>query len=227
MFWKWVLVIVSAMIGVFAMVAIVMFGAPLLKKANANYLAALDTYMEVTDIGQYGEDESPELWERRTEGYFPESIQPNYIEPHFRYYRSLLAGYEIYLEFRVADQNQLDACLQKALKGNQWVEGEFYFDKTYREYTFVDSKRGVICDYLQLDDEMGIAAGKTVYKIADANIKKILVNWDEKRIIFLVINGMGDGNTTEEIHSFFDRFQIDPKEYEAYLQLMREKDFGN
>ena len=57
------------------------------------------------------------------------------------------------------------------------------------------------------------------YYISYAKIAKILVNSDENRVIYIaLVLHDGGGTDTSFLRSYFERFDIDPKEYELYTE---------
>jgi hypothetical protein len=102
---------------------------------------------------------------------------------------------------------------------NEYTEGiddvSSPYDDTYTEY--------VIKDYFELthsDDEIinGLVNGEEgeidTFEIKYANINKIICSTDEQRIIFVAI-GVYDVDSTdaEFLCTYFNRFDINPREY--------------
>ena len=76
----------------------------------------------------------------------------------------------------------------------------------YQGYRLYNKALCLLLEELLYSDENG-------YPITYAAIQKILYSREEKRFVFIAI-AVSELAYTKDIHVFFDRFQIDPLEYQ-------------
>lgn len=204
---------VSIICGLIAMILLV----PLLKHMASDYTT--------TNIAEYGDyvNVMEKYQKRYIDSFFPQSIQDKFINPTYSFRSSAVdsCGFEAYLEFTFEDPIQFEEFVQNSTKEMQ--EGTFYFDDTYLEYVFVDQETGYVCDGIMLDHEPYIEKDGTVsYFIDSAIIAKVLINSQERRVIFVSLVVIdGGGTPTSVLSTYFERFNIDPKEYELYTETVK------
>ena len=104
------------------------------------------------------------------------------------------------------------------------TQGTFIFDSDYQEFVVYDSDSGFVYDHLWLGQEY-LEDGNKSYTIEYAKIAKILVNYEERRVIYIALAlHDGGGTHTSFLRSYFERFNIDPREYELYTQTVSESE---
>ena len=178
-------------------------------------------YYETMDVNQYG-DFSVIRESVRKEyilSFFPKEISEDFSDVHYELHNCQIDsyGFEVYLEFTIDDKTTFDNYVSEATEG--MFEQEFFFDKSFREYVLVNAEKDFVYDSIMIHSphEHEEEPGKLVYSIEYANIAKILVNNDEQRIIYITLAVHdGGGSDTGFLGTYFDRFGIDPKEYEEY-----------
>lgn len=151
--------------------------------------------------------------------YFPEEIPDEYRDITFVYRNANSLdeySFEAYLEFTFDSADAFNAHVLDATEG--MLPGTFAFDEDYQEYVVYDSDDGFVYDHLMLENEY-YENGEVSYSIGYAKIAKILVNVDEQRVIYVALALLdGGGTDTSFLRSYFERFDIDPKEYELYTE---------
>ena len=165
---------------------------------------------ETNNIADYGivkgnyDNDSPK---RYISSFFPEKIEDYFSDITYHYKAKKLDTYafEMYLEFEIQDTDKYASFISNISNviGNE-VSEPFYFAPAYQAY--------YISNYLTIfesNDE-----DRPPY-IENALIGLVLFSEEEQRIIFLAL-GMYDGGgaNAEELGFFFNRFEIDPLEYE-------------
>lgn len=176
---------------------------------------------KTTDVTQYGKFEflSDEDYQAYILPVFPKSIQPEFEDVIFDYHacRSWGHGYNAYLEFTIRDPEKFDAFVHSTTQG--LAKGIFHFDNAYEEYVLFNKETGGVFDsiYLQVPHKPEYIGQ---YIVNDALIVKVLVDRSQQRLIFIYINVFEGGFHTEDLDIYFSRFQIDPKEYEAYTETI-------
>ena len=108
----------------------------------------------------------------------------------------------MYLEFEIQDTDKYASFISNVV-GDEDTE-PFYFDPTYQAY--------YISNYMMIFESS--AEDRPPY-IENAKIGLVLFSEEEQRVIFFAL-GMFDGGgaNVEELGFFFNRFGIDPLEYE-------------
>lgn len=177
---------------------------------------------KTTDVTQYGKFEflSDEDYQAYILPVFPKSIQPEFEDVIFDYHacRSWGHGYNAYLEFTIRDPEKFDAFVHSTTQG--LVKGTFHFDNAYEEYVLLDADTGWVYDHISLDDPYKPEDTGLYYTVHSARIVKVLVDRSQQRLIYIYINVSDYEFTTEDLDIYFSRFQIDPKEYEAYTKTI-------
>ncbi len=167
-----------------------------------------------TDINNYGEYKGTFMDRHVNEyitSFFPEEIEENFTDVKYSYRAKKFDSFafEAYLEFNIEDTDEYNAYVAKMTKG---IEGKtFIYDESFTEY--------VIGDYIMLSEN----PETNHVGFSTANIKKILCNQDQQKIIFVAI-GVHDGGVAgpDFLSVYFDRFNIDPFEYEKHADNLEE-----
>lgn len=201
----------------------------------AQCAAWADTPMdyETRDISQYGiyVGHSEEFMEEYIGRFFPEKIE-EYFEDVTYVFKSRACdtyGFEAMLEFTIGDEAQFQAFVAEATEG--LLSRRFPYDPAFREYVVYEEDDGFVHDVMMLGrvccrvDHGKWNTGRECladphpgqfYSIDSAKIAKILVDQEEHRIVFVAFGVHdGGGSSTDFFCEYFDRFGIDPKEYEA------------
>lgn len=173
---------------------------------------------ETTNIEDYrvvrgtdNEDEAKRLLE-----FFPYEIK-DYFEDvtySFKAQKCGVYSFEAYLEFTISDKAQYDEYIKSAIK---WRIGQpFEYDPAYTEY--------LVSDVIQPNFSVDVLKSNRVlyqgneknFDIDYCDVRKILCNAEEQRVIFVAICVDHEGFTSTELYStFFERFDIHPREYAA------------
>ena len=168
-----------------------------------------NTEYETTNISDYGtfnktldNKTTQELLE-----FFPERIEPYFGSPNYIYRTERESGYtfEAWLEFTIEDETEFERFISNTVKGIKCQK--FLYDTSYDEY--------VIADYLILDEHTnGEKAKKDYYQYEYADIRKILINTSEKKVIFIAVCvDVETGVDTSFLREYFSRFSIDALSY--------------
>lgn len=154
------------------------------------------------------------------ERFFPDQIPADFQNVQYRYHSNSVDSYafEAYLEFTLKDDASFASYVQSITQNKDLVEKTFYFDDTYLEFTLIDKDTGFSYDHIQLGDCYNHESGETYYQIHYADIAKILVKPSERRVIYIAL-ALHDGGGTDTgfLNTYFNRFGIDPKEYEKHV----------
>ena len=184
-----------------------------------NYCFDID--YETTDVAQYGKFEflSDEDYQAYILPVFPKSIQPEFEDVIYDYraYAPWGDGYKAYLEFTIRDPEKFDALVQSTTQG--LAKGIFHFDNAYEEYVYFNEDTGGVFDDIRLNHPYPDVMSQ-YYTVDYALILKVLVNRSQQRLIYIYIDVFDGAFTTEDLDIYFSRFQIDPKEYEAYTETI-------
>lgn len=176
---------------------------------------------ETTDVAQYGkfEDLPDEDYQKYILRIFPNSIQPEFEDViyDYRVYSFWGTGIKVYLEFSIRDPEKFDAFVQSTTQG--LAKGTFHFDNAYEEYVFFNEDTGGVFDDIRLNNPYPDVMGQ-YYTVDYALILKVLVDRSQQRLIYIYIDVSDCAFTTEDLDIYFSRFQIDPKEYEAYTKTI-------
>ena len=177
---------------------------------------------KTTDVAQYGKFEflSDEDYQAYILPVFPKSIQPEFEDVIYDYHasRTWSHGYTAYLEFTIRDPEKFDAFVQSTTQG--LAKGAFHFDNAYEEYVLFDEDTGWVFDSILLLDPPKPEDIGQYYTVHSARIVKVLVDRSQHRMIYIYIHVSEQELTTEDLNIYFSRFQIDPKEYEAYTETI-------
>jgi hypothetical protein len=162
-----------------------------------------------------------EKWQEEClDSFLPEVLLPEYENVQYIFHSRTVdaCGFEAYLEFTFSDEKAFEEHLQQYTEGK--IPRTFYFDNAYQEYAVYHEQLGKTIDHLSLSDSsFQDENGRMHYYINSAKIMKLLVEPNEKRVIYVAIAVIdGGGTDTQLLDAFFTRFQIDPKEYESYAR---------
>ncbi len=166
---------------------------------------------ETNDIADYGvvkgnyDNEGPQKF---VSSFFPEKIEEYFSDVTYHYKAKKLDTYafEMYLEFVIQDTEKYSDFIANTIGDN--ICEPFYFDPSYQAY--------YVANLLHL----GSNYGENEFFIGNAKVGLVLFSEVEQRVIFYVL-GMYDGGgaTTGGLNYFFDKFAIDPKEYEKQTDM--------
>ncbi len=153
---------------------------------------------DLKDYGKYVGNYDNDFANEFIPSFFPLKIEDNFenVKYSYRAQKGDTYAFEAYLEFQIEDEKAFQShVLEKT--GNNATE--FQCDLDFKEY--------VISNEFQLigEDSDGISRAK---------IGKILYSENEHRIIYVAI-GVYDGGLvdTDFLCEYFNRFDIDPKNY--------------
>ena len=158
-----------------------------------------------TDIANYGTYKGN--YDNKTvrefiTSFFPDEIESNFsnVTYSYRAQKNDAYAFEAYLSFVIEDEKHYNAFVEKYTVGLS--QQEFRYDAAYQEYTVIDEFEP------SSEYENGIVS------IRYAKIGKILCCPDKQEVIFVAL-GVYDGGVarTDFLCVYFNRFQIDPKEY--------------
>lgn len=179
-----------------------------LKKTSAyswNYSSSTNIVCTVTHIRNCNEFPSEFI-----NSFFPLEIEEAFSDVTYSY-RAENAdsyGFEAFLEFTIKDEEQFERYVSSICPTEKWEN--FRYDEDYDEYC--------IADTLKLTPQ-GTKIGELVLQdtyIDYAQIGKILVSYSEQRIVYIAIGVYdGGGAATSYLCRYFERFNIDPLEYNS------------
>lgn len=175
---------------------------------------------ETHDLAQYGiyVGNSEEYMHEYIGRFFPDRISDAFHDVTY-VFRSRAVdeyGFEAYLEFTINDPQYFAEYIHTVTDG--LLSRAFYFDTQYQEFVVYDKSNGFIYDHIQLGEKYHNGkSSQQFFQIHYAKIAKILVNFDEQRVIFVALAVHdGGGSDTAFFSEFFSRFDLDPAEYAAY-----------
>lgn len=162
---------------------------------------------ETNDTADYGiikgnyDNGLPKLF---VSSFFPQKIEEYFsdVTYHYKAKKGDTYAYEMYLEFVIQDTDKYTAFLSAAIEDK--VCEPFYFDSDYQAC--------YVADYLTLhpssDENRPLC-------IENAKIGLLLFSEVEQRCIYVALGVYdGGGVNVEELGFFFNRFGIEPLEYE-------------
>ena len=189
---------------------------------------------ETRDIAQYGiyVGNSEEYMQDYIGRFFPTQIEDYFDDVTYVFKSRAIDtyGFEALLEFTIEDEEQFQSFAAEATEG--LYTRSFHYDPAFQEYLVYEEDDGYIHDGLMLGEaECREKHGKRkgdwdcyadphpgqYYRIDSARIAKILVDHDAHRMIYVALAVHdGGGSSTDFFCEYFNRFGLDPKEYEAY-----------
>lgn len=182
---------------------------------TAVLFAAIHTdYYETTDPADYRKivgNNNNEVPAEFIASFFPEEIIPDFSDVTYSYRAENgdTYGYEAYLEFTVTDPEAFQNYVSQIAPPDNWQE--FRFDSGYMEY--------VVSDVFEIHSvkSESTGSGLPVCAIQAAQIGKVLYSAEQSRIIYVALGVYdGGGVNTSFLCRFFERFHIDPTEYEKF-----------
>lgn len=173
------------------------------------YATRPDSYFihETTDIAQYGTYTGTghnDYVHDYIHSFFPDTIDDSFSDVTYSYCAKSIdqCAFEAYLEFVIEDP---DLFAQHIAQVGDVEWEPFAFDSRYMEYT--------LSEKMDLFHTSASEDGKLFYWIESAKMGKILYEPHEQRIIYVALGVFdGGGTNTQDLHVFFDRFNIDPAE---------------
>lgn len=160
----------------------------------------------ISDYGRYTGNNTNKFAQEFIPSFFPEQIEPYFSDVQYSYraQKNDAYAFEAYLEFTLPDDKTYNAFVAKHTAGMDCTK--FLYAPEYTEYSIANTFALVIRENNSADT--GSAS------IGDARIGKILCKPNERRVIFVAI-GVYDGGIVETdfLSVFFNRFQINPREY--------------
>ena len=165
---------------------------------------------ETNDVADYGivkgnyDNECPQ---RYISSFFPEKIEEYFSDVTYHYKAKKLDTYafEMYLDFEIQDTDKYASFISNIshVIGNE-ISETFFFDSAYQAY--------YISNYVTIYES--IDENRPPY-IDNALIGLVLFSEEEQRVIFFALGTYdGGGTDSKELGFFFERFEIDPLEYQ-------------
>lgn len=175
---------------------------------------------ETHDIADYGIyiGNSEEYMYEYIDRFFPAEISEDFQDVTY-VFRSRAVdehAFEAYLEFVIEDEAAFEEHVRLATDG--FVSGTFHYDRSFQEYVLHNNSTGMVYDHIMVRGKYSNEEGTAnFYQIEDAAIAKILVDYDAQRVIYIAMSVFDGGAAdTEFFNEYFNRFGIDPKDYEEY-----------
>lgn len=160
----------------------------------------------ITDISDYGVftgNRRNDYVEELITSFFPEEITEDFSDVIYSYHAIKESTYtfEAYLEFTIEDSEAFFEQIAAIAPENEW--NKFEYDDKFREYNYTNG-----LELIQMYQEP-----KTCFEWAE--ICKVLYSEEDHRVIYVAI-GVDNDSFVEvsELSVFFERFQVDPEEYE-------------
>ena len=173
-------------------------------------------FYQTTDIANYGviigncDNKTPAAY---INSFFPAEISQEYSDVVYSY-RAENAdtyGYEAYLEFKIENAQEFKEFIMSIAPENEWKE--FKFDADYMEYCLDDK-------LLLSEKQFTSQSGKLYYRIQSAQVGKVLCSFEKQKVIFVAIGVFdGGGADTLFLSVFFNRFDIEPAQYEEFAKI--------
>lgn len=157
----------------------------------------------INDYGKYVgnfDNEKPTLF---IESFFPITIEDYFseIKYHYKAKKGDTYAYQAYLEFEIKDPETFLAYLNANIETSECIP--FQYDNSYMEYS--------VSNILHLDLQEDTDGE---FPILYANIGKVLYSAEKHKFIFFALGVFdGGGTNTAELSYFFDRFDVDVKDY--------------
>lgn len=175
---------------------------------------------ETRDTSDYGVliGNSEEYMHSYINRFFPDVI-PNDAQNVTYVFRSRSVderAFEVYLEYVIEDEISFVDHVESSTNG--LFARPFNYNSSYQEYIVYEQDDGYLHDEILLNRMYYLEGNpKPFYKIESASIAKILVNYSEHRIIYVALSVFNGGAADTEFFSeYFNRFDLDPYQYEIY-----------
>lgn len=168
---------------------------------------------EIADYGNYSGTGNDRFVAQYIQSFFPEEIEASFSNVKYSYKAENTDsyGFEAYLEFTIEDKAQFQEYVSAITDDKNWQD--FIYASGYKEYCI---ENVFDLDMDEEDDPSSIFYRQIIY----AKIRKILYSAEEQRIVYVAIGVYdGGGIGTNYFNVFFNRFQIDPAEYEQTASL--------
>ena len=191
-------------------------GLPLAQMTMDVHFPRLYSTTDINDYGKYVGNYDNKSVKEFVTSFFPEEIEDDFTDVRYSYRarKGDAYAFEAYLEFRIEDTSAFKTYIADKTGGNAV---DFEYDSDFKEY--------IISDNFELvDSDDGSASTSIGY----ARIGKILYSEKEQRIIYVAL-GVYDGGfaDTDYLCVYFNRFGIDPFEYEEGREFVPGRDqFG-
>lgn len=163
----------------------------------------------LADYGIYNGTYNDEFTQAYVESIFPEEISPSFSNVKYSYKAKRFDAYafEAYLEVTVEDSAEFANIIREIAPEEKWEP--FLFDESFMEYNIENDFE---IHYRSLEE----STAEQGFAIQQAKIRKILYSSETQTIIYFALGVYdGGGVGTDFLCVFFDRFSIDPAEYEA------------
>lgn len=162
---------------------------------------------DIQDYGKYIGNNDNAYAQNFITSFFPESICDYFTDITYSYraQKDDAAAFEAYLEFSIQDPSLFQEHISQIAPMDEWRV--FSYDKSYQEY--------VISDWYEISNiYTADSAEEADYGIAFARVGKVLYSQQEQKLIYVAIGAYdGGGAKANYLCVFFERFQIDPKEF--------------
>ena len=162
----------------------------------------------IADYGIYNGTYSDKFTQAYVESIFPEEILPSFSNVKYSYKAKKFDTYafEAYLEFTVEDSEEFAKIIREIAPEEKWEL--FPFDESFMEYNIENG--------FDIKTAKEKYSAETGYPIHCAKIRKILYSSETQTIIYFAMGVYdGSGVGTDFLCAFFDRFSIDPVEYQV------------
>lgn len=164
---------------------------------------------DLADYGNYIGNYDNQSVQKFITSFFPKEIQKKFtnITYSYRAQKNDTYAFEAYLEFTIEDAHEYEEFITQNTSGLE--KKSFPYDDSYTEYVIFDEfyPIGYLDDNDDQEDDLDI-------HIRYAKIGKILCSNEDQKIIYIAL-GVYDGGivTTDFLSVYFNRFNINPKEY--------------
>lgn len=200
------------LIAIITLVFILVALSPFVIVYGVSILAGYGSVYETSDPFDYGkiignfDNDTPEEF---IFSFFPDGIEESFenVVYHYKAKKFDAYAYEAYLEFTISDSAQFEAFLNAAVDESKC--NTFQYDNSYAEF--------VISDVFLLEDS---DSADQEHYISSAKVGSILFSREKQKFIFVAF-GVHDGGGTSatELGYFFDKFNIDPAEFESHAYM--------
>ena len=194
----------------FSIVMIIFYAVIALVSCHYTFV---DNKYEVASVEQYRDYDnsySGKTAHELLDPYFPEQIEPYFDDVEY-VYRSIKhdgEAFESMLEFTIKDEAVFNDYVSRQI-GDKTLH-TFPFDSAFQEY-YISSKLDITTSSYKDD---------VWYIYSSADVRLILINHSENRIIFYGLYEWDSSAETDYLNVLYTRFGIDHYEYEAYLDFL-------
>lgn len=160
----------------------------------------------ITDVSEYGifiGNRRNDVAEEQITAFFPKEITDDFSDITYAYRAIKESSYtfEAYLEFTIEDSKIFYDHIAAIAPDHEWQQ--FEYDSKFREYNYANS-----LDLIEMYQDPKIC-------VEWADISKVLYSEEDRKVIYVAIGANHDGFVeVSELSTFFNRFQIDPEDYE-------------